>query len=62
MNTDFIKAFTLIKIRMLKGGLTYENAKKEAEPLIEEMNAISAKIAKLYGRKPQKFNFSKLIR
>jgi len=59
---DFTDKLGLIKLKMLSGVLTYEEAKKEAEPIINEMNQIAKKIAKKFGRKHFEFTFSGLMR
>lgn len=51
-----------IRIKMLKGQISYDEAKKEARPVIDEINRLAAEIAKKYNKKPQKFNFTELMR
>ena len=42
--------------------LTYDEAKKEAQPIIDEMNEKARAIAKKWGRKHTNFTFGALIR
>ncbi len=51
-----------IRRRMLNGAITYEQAKAEATPLIEAINAHSAQIAKKYNQKASKLSFAAIMR
>lgn len=51
-----------LKMRMLSGSLTYEQAKEEAQPIIDEMNKKAQEIARRYHRRHKKFTFSQLMR
>jgi len=62
MNRDYMKEIGQIKFLMEKGQLSYEEAKKEAQPIIDEMNKIAERIAKKYKRKAHKFKFISLMR
>ena len=44
------------------GIIDYYEAKKEAEPIIEEMNAKGKEIAKQFGQRFKPFTFAYLIR
>lgn len=58
---DFINALTEIKIKMVHG-LSYNEAKVEAKPIIDEMNRRVEIIAKQYKQHPVKFSFAGLMR
>ena len=47
---------------MLRGELTYDEAKKEAQPIIDEMNKIGREIAAKYGKRHSNFTFAYLMR
>lgn len=51
-----------IRDDMIRGVLTYDEAKEKAQPVIDKMNEIARGIAKKYGKKHQDFTFSKLMR
>lgn len=51
-----------IRRRMLSGAITYEEAKAEATPIIDAINARAKVIAKKYGVSTGKLNFSQLMR
>lgn len=51
-----------IKGDLMRGVLTYDEAKEKAQPIIDEMNEVARGIAKKYGKKHQDFIFSKLMR
>ena len=51
-----------IRRRMLNGELSYDEAKTEAAPLIEAINARSAVIAKRYDQRPTKLSFAAIMR
>jgi histidinol dehydrogenase len=51
-----------IKARMLAGEITPDEAKAEAQPIIDAINARGAEIAKEYGRKFKKLTFAYLMR
>lgn len=51
-----------IKFKMLIGALTYDEAKEEMEPIIDEMNKKGAEIAKKHNQKFRPFTFSNLMR
>lgn len=59
---DYRNILETIKIKMLHGYLTYDEAKAEAEPIIEEMNQKAKDIALRHRRKHKKFTFSSLMR
>lgn len=51
-----------IRGKMLRGELTYDEAKKEAQPIIDEMNKIGREIAAKYGKRHSNFTFAYLMR
>jgi hypothetical protein len=51
-----------VKRRMLAKELTYEEAKLEAQPTIDRINAKAAEIAKKYNKRAKKLNFSEIMR
>lgn len=51
-----------IKAKMLSGEITYEEAKKEAQPTIDLMNKRVKEIADEYGVKPKLLTFVNLMR
>lgn len=56
------QAMKAIRQRMLSGQITYAQAKQEAEPLINAINAKSAEIAKKHNMKASKLNFAAIMR
>lgn len=52
------KARTMLKI----GEISYEEAKKLADPYIKAVNAKSVEIAKKYNQKPRKVTVSAFLR
>ena len=59
---DYQNAICAIRDKFLNGYLTYDEAKKEAQPIIDEMNEKARVIAKKWGRKHTNFTFGALIR
>ena len=51
-----------IKRRLARGLIDYDQAKKEAQPIIDEMNRLGSEVAKRFGKKFVGFTFSKLMR
>lgn len=51
-----------IRRRMLRGDITYAEAKAEAEPIIEAIYEQSKIIAKKYKRRAVRLNFASLMR
>lgn len=51
-----------IRSKMLSGVLSYDEAKAEAQPIIDEMNELGRKIAAKYGKKHTNFTFATLMR
>lgn len=51
-----------IKNRMLSGEISYEQAKIEAKPIVDIINAKSIEIAKKYNTKAKKISFTEIIR
>jgi hypothetical protein len=54
--------FANLRGRLLSGQISYDVAKIESAPHIDEMNAIGYKIAKKHGKRFYSFSFSSLIR
>lgn len=59
---DYRNAIEHIRFKMIKGLITYDEAKAEAQPIIDEMNKKGLEVAKKYGRRFTKFTFSTLMR
>lgn len=59
---DYRNAIQNIRFRMLHGLISYDEAKKEAQPIIDEMNKKALEISKKHGRRFSKFTFSSLMR
>lgn len=51
-----------IRRRMLAGTITYAEARAEAKPIIDEMNARAKELAKEYGVRFKPFSFAALMR
>ena len=51
-----------IKIKLQLGIIKYDEAKKEAEPIIEEMNKKGKEIAKKFKQRFKPFTFVSLMR
>ena len=51
-----------IRRRMQNGELTYEQAKDEAQPILEQINATAKQLALKYNLPPRKVSFAELIR
>lgn len=51
-----------IKRRMSSGELSYEEAKAEAQPVIDRINAKAKELAKKYNKRPKLMNFSEIMR
>lgn len=59
---DYRIKIETIKMKMLHGLLTYEEAKAEAQPIIDEMNIKAQEIARRHRRRHKKFTFNQLMR
>lgn len=51
-----------IKYRLFSNQITYQQAKADAKPIIDEMNSIGREIAARHGRKFRGFSFAAIIR
>lgn len=51
-----------IRRRMLSGAITYAQAKAEAQPILDDIDAANAKLAKLHNARPYKASFSAMMR
>lgn len=51
-----------IRMKLLRGVITYEEARKDAEPYLQHMNRRGAEIAKEYGCKFKPVTFAALMR
>jgi hypothetical protein len=47
---------------MLNHEITYDEAKKEAQPIIDAINAKNKEIAKKYNKRPSKLSFAAIMR
>jgi len=59
---DYRNKIEIIKIKLIQGYLTYDEAKTQAEPIIAEMNKKAQEIAHRHRRTHRKFTFSTLMR
>ena len=51
-----------IKMWLCQGAITYDDAKRMAEPHIEAFNKRAAEIAKKHGAKPRSISFASFMR
>ena len=51
-----------IKTRLNCGYISYDKAKEEAKPFIDEMNRIGLEVARKFNKKFNKFTFTTLMR
>ena len=51
-----------IRKRMVNGAITYQQAKAEAQPVIDRINMQGAIIAKKYGKRATKLQFASIMR
>lgn len=59
---DYRNIIGQIRGDMLKGIISYDDAKEKAKPYIAEMNKKAKEIAKKYNMRFKKFKFSELMR
>lgn len=59
---DYRNALQEIRCKMLRGLISYDEAKAEAQPIIDEMNKKGREVAKKYKQKFKGFTFSSLMR
>lgn len=62
MNNNFKVQIENIKFKLQVGLLDYYEAKKQAEPIILEMNIKGKEIAKKFGQRFKPFTFAGLMR
>lgn len=63
MNTQELKdKIDKIRLAMFHGLLSYDEAKLEAKPIIDEMNRRGSIVAQKYGKKFRPFSFAALMR
>lgn len=62
METKYRQFFFDLRGKLLSGLITYEKAKEEAKPILEEMNKKVAEIAKKHNRKPRFFDLTGFLR
>lgn len=62
MNYETLNQLNEIKFKLHIGIISYDEAKKRAEPLLKIMNDKSIEIAKRLNVKPKKFTFSSFMR
>lgn len=60
--TNNRKAIAEIKRQLLSGEITREHAKQLAQPILDQVNTRSVKIAKKYGKKAYRISFSEAMR
>lgn len=51
-----------IRRRMISGQITYEQAKTEAAPVLDAINAKATEIAKKYNKRAGKLSFAAMMR
>ena len=51
-----------LKLDLNLGRLTYAEAKEQAKPILDEINAKSRELAKKYGRSHRNLTFEEIIR
>lgn len=51
-----------IRAQLSHGFITYEQAKKQAEPIIAKINAKAKEIAKKYNQRPRLLTFNEIMR
>lgn len=61
MNASTI-ALNNIKMWLYQGAISYEDAKRQAEPHITAFNKRAAEIAKKHGARPRQINFAAFMR
>ena len=61
-NNNFLEQLEIIKHLLKSGQMNYDDAKKEAEIPLRELNIKASKIAEKYGKKHYPFSFAKLMR
>ena len=59
---DSRQFFDHLRALVNSGALTYEEAKVQAAPRLEEMNSKGREVAKKYGKKFRPFTFAALMR
>lgn len=59
---DYRNQIETIRLNLMRGFTTYDEAKERAQPIIDEMNKKGAEIAKKYNQKFIKFTFAALMR
>lgn len=59
---NFREQIEQIKIEMMYGHLTYDEAKAKAQPIIDEMNKKAREVAKRWNKKHYNFTFPALMR
>lgn len=62
MNNNFKEQIENIKFKLQVGLLDYYEAKKQAKPIILEMNIKGKEIAKKFGQRFKPFTFAGLMR
>lgn len=62
MKYETLNQLNEIKFKLHIGIISYDEAKKRAEPLLKIMNEKSIEIAKRLNVKPKKFTFSSFMR
>lgn len=60
--TENVRAIRQIKAKMVSGELTYEQAQKDAQPVLDRINQKASELAKKYNTRPHKLGFAELMR
>ena len=56
------EAINKLKLALNLGQLTYAEAKEQAKPILDEINAKSRELAKKYGRSHRNLTFEEIMR
>ncbi len=51
-----------IKAEFMAGGITYDEAKAKAQPVIDEMNLVAKRVAKEHGMRHKPISFINVFR
>ena len=59
---DYYNKINQIRTQLNVGLITYDQAKKIAQPIIDEMNEKAREVAKKYNQKHHNFTFAAMMR
>lgn len=62
MNSEYREFFTYLRGLLQSGAITYEQAKEQAQPKLDEMNAKGREIAKRFNKTFKPFTFTGVMR